>query len=97
MKTLLLLCLPLLLTGCFTTGSTILFSPNTGARLAQFPADMDESEYRGGGVYWKVRGHRPSTTIAARGKAYTMVIKAKGQVLEQGAQAFSGGVTGIPR
>lgn len=86
---LILAALCLSFTGCFTTGSTTLWHPTTGAKLAQFPADMDESEYRGGGVYWRVKGHRPSTTIAARGKAYTMVIKAKGEAVGQGARAFA--------
>lgn len=92
MKTLLLCSLCLCLTGCFTTRSTMLWHPTTGARLAQFPADMDESEYQGGGVSWKVKGHRPSTTIAARGAAYERLIRAKGDVLEQGARAFGGGI-----
>lgn len=81
MKTalLLFLCLPLFFIGCASTGSTMLWHPTTGAKLAQFPSDMDESEYNGGGVYWRVRGHRPSRTIEARGRAYSKVIGTVGE------------------
>jgi hypothetical protein len=68
---------PLLLILCLATlgcAGTRIYSPTTGKKLGVFTADMDESEYRGGGVYWKVKGHYPSKTIKARGDAISKVI-----------------------
>jgi hypothetical protein len=83
MKSLLLI-LCLFTVGC---AGTRIYSPTTGKKLGVFTADMDESEYRGGGVYWKVKGHYPSKTIIARGKAISGVI---GKASD-GASKFGGG------
>lgn len=79
--------LAIALTGC-ANKATILYNPKSGGKLAEFHADMDESEYRGGGVYWKVRGHRPSLNTIARGNAYSEFVKAG----TDGARTFGGGI-----
>lgn len=90
MKTPLLLCLlPLLLFGCASKKGTTLYNPRTGALLAEFHADMLESEYVGP-VRWKVKGHYPSANTAARGAAYSQVLGVVGKQ----AQMFT--VPGVP-
>jgi len=66
---LLILILCLVTFGC--TSGTRLYNPATGAKLADFTADMDESQYAGGGVTWNVKGHRPSRNTRAKGKVAT--------------------------
>lgn len=83
------LLIPLFLfVGCQSTNGTHIYSPKTGKKLADFTADMGMSEFRGGGVYWKVTGHYPSKTITARGNAATKLVRGTGSAVGTGARAF---------
>jgi hypothetical protein len=85
MKSILALTLTLILAGC---AQTVLYSPNSGKRLASFQGDMTGSHYAGGGVTWDVQQVSHSAATLAQGKAASAVIGATGSSVSGAAIAI---------
>jgi hypothetical protein len=75
MKTLCLLTLAVILTGC---AQTVLYDRATGKAIARFQGDMTGSHYADGGTVWDVQQVSHSAATLAQGRAAGHVVTSIG-------------------